>query len=103
MGLTERGDDGFRLGPDGNPFEIIFEPAPISQDHVPMTEMIAEHWKAVGINTSVKSGEWSLIREKWLANDVQAMSLWAHEDYGPAQDGMTICLAISGVENGPST
>ena len=84
IGLATRGEDGFRLGPDGNPFEIIFEPAPISQDHVPMTELIAEYWKAAGVNTSVKSGEWSLIREKWLANDVQAMSLWAHEDIWPS-------------------
>ncbi len=84
MGLSARGEDGFRLGPDGNPFEIIFEPAPVSQDHVPMTELIAEYWKAAGINTSVKSGEWSLIREKWLANDVQGMSLWNHEDIWPS-------------------
>ncbi|MCY3660023.1 MAG: ABC transporter substrate-binding protein [Caldilineaceae bacterium] len=84
MGLDARGDDGFRLGPDGEPFEIIFEPAPMSQDHVPMTEMIAEHWKAVGINTSVKAGEWSLVRERWLANETQGMTLWNHEDIWPS-------------------
>lgn len=84
MGLDARGGDGFRLGPDGEPFEIIFEPGPMSQDHVPMTELIAEYWKAAGINTSVKSGEWSLIREKWLANDIQGMTLWNHEDIWPS-------------------
>ncbi|MCY4522481.1 MAG: ABC transporter substrate-binding protein [Caldilineaceae bacterium] len=84
MGLAARGEDGFRLGPDGEPFEIIFEPAPHSQDHIPMTEMIAEHWKAVGINTSVKAGEWSLISQRWLANETQGHSLWAHEDIWPS-------------------
>ena len=84
MGLDARGEDGFRLGPDGNPFEIIFEPAALSQDHIPMTELIAEYWKAVGINASVKSGEWGLIREKWLANETQGMTLWNHEDIWPS-------------------
>ncbi len=84
MGLVARGEDGFRLGPDGQPFEIIFEPAPMSQDHVPMTELIAEYWKAVGINTSVKSGEWSLIYQKWLSNETQGMTLWNHEDIWPS-------------------
>ena len=84
MGLAARGEDGFRLGPNGNPFEIIFEPGGNTQDQVPMTELIAEYWKAAGINTSVKAGEWSLIREKWLANDVQGLSLWAHEDIWPS-------------------
>ncbi len=84
MGLDARGDDGFRLGPDGEPFQIIFEPAAMSQDHIPMTEMIAEHWKAVGIDTAVKSGEWSLIRERWLANETQGMTLWNHEDIWPS-------------------
>ena len=84
MGLSARGDDGFRLGLDGEPFEIIFEPGPLSQDHIPMTEMIAEHWKAVGINTQVKAGEWSLIRERQNANETQGTAVWIHEDIWPS-------------------
>ncbi len=84
MGLSARGDDGFRLGLDGEPFEILFEPGPLSQDHIPMTEMIAEHWKAVGINTQVKAGEWSLIRERQNANETQGTAVWIHEDIWPS-------------------
>ena len=84
MGLSARGDDGFRLGLDGEPFEILFEPGPLSQDHIPMTEMIAEHWKAVGINTQVKAGEWSLIRERMNANETQGTAVWIHEDIWPS-------------------
>ena len=84
IGMEAWGADGFRLGPDGEPFEIIFEPAALSQDHIPMTELIAEYWKAVGINTSVKSGEWGLIREKWLANETQGLALWNAKDMWPS-------------------
>jgi peptide/nickel transport system substrate-binding protein len=84
MGLDTRGEDGFRLGPDGEAFEILFEPHPASQDHVPMTELIAEYWKEVGINTTVKAGEGSLIREKWLANETQGRAGWIHEDIWPS-------------------
>ncbi len=84
MGLSARGDDGFRLGLDGEPFEILFEPAPYSQDHIPMVEMIAEHWKAVGINTPVKAGDAGLIWERRAANDVKGWSVWVHEDIWPS-------------------
>ena len=49
-----------------------------------MTEMIAEHWKAVGINTQVKAGEWSLIRERQNANETQGTAVWIHEDIWPS-------------------
>ena len=84
IGMDARGEDGFRLGPDGEPFEILFEPAPASQDHIPMTELIAEYWKAVGINTTVKAGEGSLIHQKMLANEVQGRAVWIHEDIWPS-------------------
>ena len=84
MGLSARGDDGFRLGLDGEPFKIIFETGPVSQDHIPATEMVAEHWKAVGINTSLKAGDFGLIWERKEANDVTGWVLWIHEDIWPS-------------------
>ncbi len=84
IGMAARGEDGFRLGPDGEPFEIFFEPAALAQDHIPMTELIAEYWKEVGINTTVKSGEWSLISQKWLANETQGMTVWNAKDMWPS-------------------
>ena len=84
MGMSERDANGFRLDPDGNPFQIIFEPGPLSQDHVPMTELIAEYWKAVGIDTDVKAGEWSLINQRYMANDLQATAIWNVMDMWPS-------------------
>lgn len=84
MGMTERDANGFRLGPDGDPFEIIFEPGPLSQDHIPMTELIAEYWKAVGIDTEVKAGDWSLITQKYHANELQGWAIWSVMDMWPS-------------------
>ena len=84
MGLSARGDDGFRLGLDGEPFEIIFETGPVSQDHIPATEMVAEHWKAVGINTSLKAGDFGLVWTRKEANEVTGWVLWIHEDIWPS-------------------
>ena len=84
MGMTERDDEGFRLSPSGEPFSILFEIAPYSQDHIPMGELIAEYWKEVGVNTSVKVTDGSLLNQRLDANEVQATGIWAHEDIWPS-------------------
>jgi peptide/nickel transport system substrate-binding protein len=84
MGMTERDDDGFRLSPSGQPFSILLELGTLSQDHVPMGELITEYWKEVGINASVKAGDWALINERVLANEVQGTGVWAHVDIWPS-------------------
>jgi len=84
MGMTERGDDGFRLSPSGEPFSILLELGTLSQDHVPMGELITEYWKEVGINASIKAGDWTLINERVLANEVQGTGVWAHVDIWPS-------------------
>ncbi|MEM7030606.1 MAG: ABC transporter substrate-binding protein [Chloroflexota bacterium] len=84
MGMTERDADGFRLSPSGEPFSILFELGPLSQDHVPMGELIAEYWKEVGVNTSVKASDWGLVNQRITANEVQATGVWSHEDIWPS-------------------
>lgn len=84
MGMDQRGDDGYRLSPSGEPFSILFELGELSQDHVPMGELISEYWKDVGINASVKAGDWGLINQRVMANEVQATGVWAHEDIWPS-------------------
>ncbi|MBX3014002.1 MAG: ABC transporter substrate-binding protein [Caldilineaceae bacterium] len=84
MGMTERGADGFRLDPSGNPFSILLELGALSQDHVPMGELIAEYWKDVGVNASIRAGDWTLINERVQANEVQGTGVWAHVDIWPS-------------------
>ena len=84
MGMDKKGDDGFRLAPDGKPFSILFEVQDASEDHVPMSELIAEYWKNVGVNTTVKRIDGTLLGQRWTANELQATALWAHEKIWPS-------------------
>ena len=80
MGLDKKDADGFRLGPDGKRFEIFFEIGDYSEDHLPMTELISEYWKTVGVYTTLKKVDSQLIDQRWEANELQATALWAHQD-----------------------
>lgn len=84
VGMDQLDDDGFRLSPSGEPFSILLELGSLSQDHVPMGELIAEYWKSVGINASVKAGDWNLINQRVLANEVQGTGVWAHLNIWPS-------------------
>jgi peptide/nickel transport system substrate-binding protein len=56
--LPNKGSDGFRLGPDGNPFSVVFS---VSNDlsygsnWVQIAELLVGYWKKVGINMTVNS------------------------------------------------
>ena len=78
MGMTERGADGFRLAPDGQPFEVVFTNSQDASDIVPVTELIVENYKEVGINASFEVLEGALRGERWAANEVKARVLWNH-------------------------
>lgn len=80
MGLDKKDGDGFRLGPDGKRFSIIFEIGDLSEDHVPMSELISEYWNKVGVYTTVKKEDWGLVTQRWGSNELQATSLWAHQE-----------------------
>ena len=49
-----------------------------------MGELIAEYWKEVGVDTTVKATEGSLLGQRINANEVQATGIWAHEDIWPS-------------------
>ncbi len=83
MGM-KKGADGFRAAPDGKPFSILFEVPENSDDHVPMSELIAEYWKKVGVNTTVKKTDGTLVSQRFTANELQATAGWAHETIWPS-------------------
>jgi peptide/nickel transport system substrate-binding protein len=96
MGMDKKDGEGFRLGPNGKRFEILFEIADISEDHVPMAELIAEYWKKVGVFTTVKKIDNALRGQRQTANEIQASGTWpvvdmwrfaAWSDYLPGEYG----------------
>ncbi len=84
MGLTEKDGDGFRLGPDGKRFRIPFEVQDLSEDHIPMSELMAEYWKKVGIFTTVRKLDATVAGERQEANQIKATAIWAHLNLWPS-------------------
>ncbi len=92
MGL-ERGADDFFLQPDGQPFEIIIEHGAEAPDIQPYSELISEFWTDIGVKTSARRIDQSLVGNKQAANELQVRiiwihtPLWSHMDWGFTQWG----------------
>ena len=71
MGL-ERGADGVRLRPDGQPLSIVLWDAINRQ---PMTELMAEYWEDVGVDVTINPSTREAFQQALLSNEVQA-SVW---------------------------
>jgi peptide/nickel transport system substrate-binding protein len=78
MGMTERDANGFRLSPSGEPFSILIEVSQDASDIVPVTELIVENYKEVGIDASMKVLEGGLRGQRESANELQARTRWNH-------------------------
>ena len=76
VGLDQRDNDGWRLGPAGERFDINLEVAAHLPDTVPANELIAEHYKAAGIFTTLKVVEIGLLFEHRNANQLQIDTVW---------------------------
>lgn len=71
MGLT-MGPDGVRLRPDGAPLKIVLWDA---IDRINMSELMAEYWKAVGVDVEINPSTREAFQQALLAGEVQA-SVW---------------------------
>ncbi|MBZ0302393.1 MAG: ABC transporter substrate-binding protein [Anaerolineae bacterium] len=71
MGL-ERGDNGMRMRPDGQPLKVILWDA---INRIPMSELMVEYWKAVGVDAEINPSTREAFQQALLANEVQA-SIW---------------------------
>ena len=74
----EKGADGMYRRPDGESFSIIIEHGAEAPDIQPYTELIAEFWKAIGIDTTSRRIEHSLVGNKNAANELQIRVIWIH-------------------------
>ncbi len=76
IGLTKRDTDGFRLRPDGKPFELIIEATQYLSVAPDILEMATQDWRDVGIKASVKMIGRSLWFERAKA-DLLPINTWA--------------------------
>lgn len=82
LGMTERDADGFRMGPDGQPFSILVEHGAHAPDLEPVAELLTEQMKEVGINLQIKRIDPQLWGQRNNANELQATVFWAHDQNG---------------------
>ncbi|WP_422367413.1 ABC transporter substrate-binding protein [Pelagibius sp.] len=68
-GFAQRDDDGWRLGPDGQPIEFAILTRADKKFMADSSLMVVEHWKKVGINARVDIVERSLVRSRKNANE----------------------------------
>ena len=81
IGLTERGADGFRLNKDGKPFSIEISYVPNFANWKDVALLVAEDWKAVGVNTIVQERERAVHFEMRDANEI-VTELWNEDTTG---------------------
>ena len=72
-GYAERDGNGIRLGPDGKPIRISFE---VIADFLDSGELIANNWRAVGIDAQFTEIERSLHMTQIFANEHDVV-LWS--------------------------
>ncbi|HHV80532.1 TPA: ABC transporter substrate-binding protein [bacterium] len=76
MGLNKRDSEGWRLGPDGKRFEIPFEVPQLMGFEAPMTEMVIDFWKKVGIYATMKTVSFELWDQLGASNEIRASIHW---------------------------
>jgi peptide/nickel transport system substrate-binding protein len=79
MGLDQKDNEGFRLGPNGERFRIPMDVADHTENHIPTAELIAEYWNKVGIFTSVKQMDVTVFGDRLADNQIWSTLIWVHQ------------------------
>lgn len=77
MGLDKRDKDGFRLRPDGKPLQITidFWPGEGGPAKISIVELVQNYWSKVGVKTTSRQLERSLLQVRRQAGDFDA-TIW---------------------------
>lgn len=75
LGLDQRDADGFRLGPDGQPLDIVISAVNQFGPWVDTAQLVNNHWNAIGIKTAVNVEERSLYYTRMAAGEHQ-IAVW---------------------------
>jgi peptide/nickel transport system substrate-binding protein len=76
IGLTERDSEGFRLRPDGEPFTLSIEYAPVFGPWADTVQLITDHWKEIGIRAIPKEEDRTLFNERGMAGTEMEIGIW---------------------------
>ena len=80
IGLTERGSDGIRLMPDGRPLQIVVETAGEETEQTDVLELVADHWKKVGVSLFIKPSQREVFYNRINAGETQMAVWWGLEN-----------------------
>ena len=81
IGLTQRGADGVRLMSDKRPLELVVETAGESKDEGDVLQLIAQHYKALGIKLVIKPSDRTIMRNRAYAGEA-IVTVWSGWDTG---------------------
>lgn len=70
-GLAARDEDGIRLLPDGSRAEITVDTSGESTEETDVLELIADHWKQIGIKMFVRASQRDLFRRRAQSGESQ--------------------------------
>ena len=77
MGMTERDADGFRLAPNGEPFELPMTLMAWDIGYNSQGPFLEKYFEAVGVNTSYKMMESQNYWDSLSSNTLQATIIWS--------------------------
>jgi peptide/nickel transport system substrate-binding protein len=80
-GLVNRDREGIRLLPDGRRVQIALESAGESSLETDVLELVADHWRKVGIDLFVRVSQRDVFRSRAVAGTIM-MAIWGGIDNG---------------------
>jgi len=86
IGLTKRDGEGTRLLADGRPAELIIETSGESKEETDILQLIAQHYKAVGLKLIVKPSDRTAMRNRAYAGDAVLTSRSGWDNGIPTAD-----------------
>jgi peptide/nickel transport system substrate-binding protein len=77
LGVTDQNGDGNREMPDGGELVVRLDfPAGTSNEHVRKNELLAEDWKAIGINTQLNPVSPEGFIDQWVVGRLMSQTDW---------------------------
>jgi peptide/nickel transport system substrate-binding protein len=81
IGLDKRDDDGIRILPDGRSAQLIIETPGESTLETDVLELVADHWRQVGLAIFIRTSQRDIFRSRAIAGQIM-LSLWSGMDNG---------------------
>jgi peptide/nickel transport system substrate-binding protein len=88
IGLTQRGDGGLRLLPDGRPMELIIDTSGESTEETDVLELIRDSWQKLGIALFARPSQREVFRKRVFSGK-SIMSVWSGLNNGIATPDMS--------------